>query len=302
MGGLAALEIRQLETFFWIATLGGFNAAARQLNTTQPAISARIQGLENELGGPLFERSTNPVQLTPKGLALLPGVRAALEALDALRDTASGRHGLAGAVRLGVASVVAHAWLPGALRRLHELHPALEVEVKLGNAPTLRQGLNARELDLVVTIQPFPQADTIARPLGAHPIEWMCSPDLDLPSGTLAPADLAAHRILALSSSTDTHQSVIRLFRAGGIQGLRLTRCNATAVLLELAEQGLGLCALPPVLAARALQQGRLRVLDVRPRLPALEFFVTHRTGPMQQRAAILAELLLEAAGSEVSP
>jgi DNA-binding transcriptional LysR family regulator len=42
--------VRALETFLWLARLKGFSATAERLNTTQPAISARLRTLEQELG------------------------------------------------------------------------------------------------------------------------------------------------------------------------------------------------------------------------------------------------------------
>ena len=50
------IDLRNLETFVWVAQLGGFRSAADKLNTTQPAISARIALLEDELGVKLFDR------------------------------------------------------------------------------------------------------------------------------------------------------------------------------------------------------------------------------------------------------
>ena len=50
-------DLRNLETFVWVARLGGFRLAAEKLNTTQPAISARVAALEQEFGVRLFERN-----------------------------------------------------------------------------------------------------------------------------------------------------------------------------------------------------------------------------------------------------
>jgi len=63
-------SLRQLETFVWEATLGNFRKTAEQLNTTQPAISTRIAGLEEMLNVKLFERDTGSVHLTAKGQEL----------------------------------------------------------------------------------------------------------------------------------------------------------------------------------------------------------------------------------------
>src|SRR3546814_13734497 len=60
-----------LETLLWIARLGTFAAAAERLNTTQPAISARVRELENHLGTVLFRREGRTMTLTPAGRELV---------------------------------------------------------------------------------------------------------------------------------------------------------------------------------------------------------------------------------------
>ena len=68
------MNFKRLETFVWVATLGSFRKAAERQYTTQPAISSRIQALEEELGVKLFERDggPGPVALTAKRKELLP--------------------------------------------------------------------------------------------------------------------------------------------------------------------------------------------------------------------------------------
>lgn len=76
----------QLRAFVAVATVGHFGNAAR-LHLTQPALSQRIQALENELGLHLLERSSREVRLTRAGKVLLPHAQGLVEAEDAtLRD------------------------------------------------------------------------------------------------------------------------------------------------------------------------------------------------------------------------
>jgi DNA-binding transcriptional LysR family regulator len=51
-----ALNVKHLETFYWIVRLGTFAQAAERLGTTQPTVSARIQELEQVLGVVVFDR------------------------------------------------------------------------------------------------------------------------------------------------------------------------------------------------------------------------------------------------------
>ena len=68
---ISRIAFYHLETLLWIARLGTFGAAAERLNTTQPAISARVRELENMVGRPLFRRDGRTMSLTPAGRHLV---------------------------------------------------------------------------------------------------------------------------------------------------------------------------------------------------------------------------------------
>ena len=55
-----------------------FSAAARKLFVSQPALSASVRKVERELGLPIFNRSTTPLQLTDAGRALAQSIEAQL--------------------------------------------------------------------------------------------------------------------------------------------------------------------------------------------------------------------------------
>ena len=72
-------EFIDLKAFIAVAELGSFNRAAKALNLSQPALSRRIQKLEESLGATLLERSTRHVALTMVGRDFVPKVRRFLE-------------------------------------------------------------------------------------------------------------------------------------------------------------------------------------------------------------------------------
>src|SRR5580765_4035849 len=61
------MDINLAQTFLMVAETGSFIDAARKLNVTQSTVSARIRGLEELFGRPLFERSKNGASLTGAG-------------------------------------------------------------------------------------------------------------------------------------------------------------------------------------------------------------------------------------------
>src|SRR6476646_9757409 len=89
----AAMDVDQLLSFERVVREGSFTRAALSLGIGQPAVSARIQALEAELGGPVFTRGRR-VALTALGETFLPFARRATELLatgvEAARLTRTG--------------------------------------------------------------------------------------------------------------------------------------------------------------------------------------------------------------------
>ncbi|PLW74727.1 LysR family transcriptional regulator [Streptomyces sp. SCUT-3] len=151
-------SIHQLRLFLVLSEELHFGRAATRLFITQSALSQQIRNLEKRLGVALFERSSRAVALTEAGRALLPEVRAAVEAMVRLRRSADvqGRH-LSGRVRVG--TVGAEAAMPhtrAVLRALLHRHPRLEVEVFGLNFADQWGALYRREVDVVFLRPPVP--------------------------------------------------------------------------------------------------------------------------------------------------
>src|SRR6266481_5565008 len=100
--GCHCMQLREIETFYWTATIGNFARAAERLETSQATVSARIAALERRLGLKLFDRSKRSARLTARGREMLGWaesiLRLARDAEAAMADPTA----LGGTVRLGV--------------------------------------------------------------------------------------------------------------------------------------------------------------------------------------------------------
>ncbi|MFF5075445.1 LysR substrate-binding domain-containing protein [Actinoplanes sp. NPDC000266] len=148
------MELRHLRYFVAVAEERHFGRAATRLRVTQPTLSAQIQGLEREVGGPLFVRTSRRVELTEAGEVLLVEARRALaqadRALGVARQSVSGE---IGAVRIGFSGVaVLGGVLTADLRRFHQEHP--RVEIRLSELAPAAQVAGVREGELDVGYVP----------------------------------------------------------------------------------------------------------------------------------------------------
>ncbi|MDP7151870.1 MAG: LysR family transcriptional regulator [Paracoccaceae bacterium] len=96
------MQIEAVQTFLTIARLGGFHAAARQLNLTQTAVSARIRVLEQSLGSVLFDRGPSGARLTAAGRQFRPYAEQLVRTWESAASGLSGRYHARSSLRLGV--------------------------------------------------------------------------------------------------------------------------------------------------------------------------------------------------------
>ncbi|WP_076417295.1 LysR family transcriptional regulator [Colwellia sp. UCD-KL20] len=97
------MEFYHLRSFVVVAKTGNLTAAAKQLCTTPPAISAHIKSLEEELKTPLFERSSKGMALTEKGKLLLPKAEKTLNsAIDMVNLAVENQSEIIGEFKLSI--------------------------------------------------------------------------------------------------------------------------------------------------------------------------------------------------------
>jgi DNA-binding transcriptional LysR family regulator len=124
------MELRHLRYFTTLAEELNFRRAAEKLHIAQPALSAQIRSLEEDLGVTLFQRTTRKVELTLSGRVFLTEARNVLNsAANAEQRARQAEAGLVGTLRLGIIAPTANPWLANILRRFQQQFPAVQLSL-----------------------------------------------------------------------------------------------------------------------------------------------------------------------------
>ncbi|MCG8491053.1 MAG: LysR family transcriptional regulator [Sneathiellales bacterium] len=158
--------------------------AAAELKTTHATVSRRLRQLEEDLGGRLFERGLNGLELTAFGQSILDPACKAADQIARI-DRLSFAHGdsLAGPLKLSVYEDLFNRILIDPVSRFMELHP--EIELTIDTSVHLRD-ISGREADVIVRITNSPPEPAVGRKLVASPLALYTSeiylanrPDVD---------------------------------------------------------------------------------------------------------------------------
>ncbi|KOF53373.1 MULTISPECIES: LysR family transcriptional regulator [unclassified Achromobacter] len=275
------IDLRNIETFFWVATLGGFRAAAEKLSATQPAISQRIASLESDLGVKLFERDVRGISLTAKGRELLSHAERMLQLRGDMLEAARAKSVMSGTLRLGVSETIVHTWLAHLMEYLHEAYPALMVEIQVDTTTALKSLLNSRQIDLAFLLGPMEEPRIENVYLCQYPLSWLASPKLKVGRAPIPLKRLAQWPVITYSSTTEPHRAVRTLLQQAGVESPRMYGSSALSVIVRMAIDGIGTAVIAPVILGTELTQGQLRVLDVKaPELPPLYYTACWMQGP----------------------
>jgi DNA-binding transcriptional LysR family regulator len=154
------VTLRHLQAFVELAGKNSFSKAAQELSVTQPALSAAIKQLENQLGTKLFDRTTHQIELTRQGAVVLEYAKHLLNTAnntfgDIQRAIGSGRH------RIRVGTIPSAMTLTAAVVARYSKSYGDQIEIVLCDMPNdaLLEALHTGELDFCVGVK---QAQTDA--------------------------------------------------------------------------------------------------------------------------------------------
>ncbi|WP_448096201.1 LysR family transcriptional regulator [Luteibacter yeojuensis] len=247
------MDLKQLEYFVAVAEERHFTRAAQRLNVVQSGLSQTIRALEDELGGPLFVRTTRSVALTAAGGVLLEEAHRVLDAARAARLAVTQVHGLArGRLRIGaIQSLAPFIDLPMTLGRFREAFGGIDIELRFDGSADLLDEVRGGRLDIAFTQPPaMPVAEVTTKLLVCEGLVAVCPPKHRLAGAhDVTLADLARESYVDLRADWGMRQLIDASFAKAGLDRRIGFEVNDMGMLLELAAQGLGIALVPESIA-----------------------------------------------------
>lgn len=285
------ITFKQLEAVYWIAELGSFSSAADKLNTTQSAISKRVQELERQFDIVIFDRSGRAPRMTAKGAEIVAHAQNLLQERDHFIERVSSSEVLISQFRLGVTELTAMTWLPKLVAGIRSAYPKVAIEPQVEPSALLFERLMADTFDLIVVPNVFNSPHCTVVPL--RPIEnaWMATPDLYTETAPLSLHDLSRFTMLVQGERSGTGIAYGRLLTQHEVVPTKTIVCENLIAQIGFTLSGLGVSYLPVPVTSTLLQRGQLKRLPMQEPLPEVQYAVLYRTDRSSSFKKAVADL-----------
>jgi DNA-binding transcriptional LysR family regulator len=248
--------LQGMKVFVRVAQRGGFATAGRDLRMSPAAVTKHVAAIESRVGARLLDRTTRSVGLTEAGRVYLDHC---LECLQAVEDAEASVSELSKEPKglLRVSAPVDFGNLAAVIARFMNANPGVSLDLQLNNRPV---DLVDEGFDIAIRVAASLDGRYVARPIAITRVAIFGAPAyLEKYGRPRTPKDLERHRSLVFSEPRSRDEWTFD--RDGSRVGVKLsavmTSNNGEALCAALVE-GVGLGAIPSVLARRHLDAGRI--------------------------------------------
>jgi len=251
-------DLESLRCFDAAASRLNFRAASAQVFLSPAAFSDRIKRLEEQVGAPLFVRTTRRVALTNAGQALWPRARAALEAARVCLDP-SGVDESPYELTLSTRFELGLSWLVPALQTLESQRPKRTVHLHFADSTEMMTALRRGTVDCAVSSVRLVEANLRYTLLHEEAYVFVAAPKT---ARLRTPADAAEHRLLDISGDLPLFRYFLDARpRSEKWEFAKVHHLGTIGAVRALALAGRGVAVLPKYFVREDLAKGRLTTL-----------------------------------------
>lgn len=240
-------DLTDLRAFVAVADLGSFRAASEAMHVTQPALSRRVDKLEQALGFRLFDRTTRKVELSAIGRSFIPRARHVLNELEtALLGMTDLSDRLRGQVTIACIPSAVGAFVAAALREFHRQFPRIHVRVVDESATDILSSVSRSEADFGISYLGIQEPDLEFEPLIEEDFVLACPASHPLASQSRVTwSELAQHECVMLAPGTGNRMLIDQALASQALRPVWSCEVQHVPALISLIEAGIGVGAVP---------------------------------------------------------
>ena len=241
MSSTSKISLRGLRTFCIAARYESFRTAGNELFITASAVSHQIKSLEEELGEPLFDRTSRELTLTETGLSLYNDVSPLIEQLDAA--VAKYKKGaISSSIRISVQPFFASEYFVPRLSEFTALHPDIDIQVGSSDESSEK---HPSDSDLSIRLFRSPPSDMPSQRLFPLRLVPGGSPEFKKnlvvsKKKITSPFPIIVHETLPKAWANWSEASGIEL-----PENVKVTRLDSMIAVLRAAQRGIGAALVP---------------------------------------------------------
>lgn len=257
--------LRQIHTFIEAARSLNFARAAERLHLTPPAVTLQMKELEGAVGVRLFDRRGKQLSLTTGGEYFLVYAKRIVATLREAEDALAKLQRLeSGSLTVGMVSTAKY-FVPHLLARFRQLHPGIEVRLRVGNnREHLVMLLQSNEIDLAIMGRAPKGLATRAEAFAGHPHVFVAPPGHPLlMQTTIRAADLGGHGFIVREEASGTRAAMESFFADYNAPISVLMEMPSNESIKQAVMAGMGLSFLSLHTLWLELKSGLLHVLPV---------------------------------------
>lgn len=296
------LSIRQLQAFREVMRTGSISEAARALNRTQPAVSAAIASLEEELGMTLFERQRGRLIRKPEALFFLEETEAVLERLAHTSRTMKELAALKeGRLRIACMPASSQFMMPRLLADFVRDKPQVKVSLMMRASSIIEEWVASQQYDIGLAETPPPNSALTTRDFA---LSCVCALRKDDPLASkpvITPQDLSGKPLAVLQEDHPNLIATQQAFsHAKEVFEPRFELRNFQPA-LKLVEEGLCYCICDPITASSYYDYSQLEPqLVFRPFVPVIPLHISILT-PAHRPQSMLGAAFIDVLEREIN-
>jgi DNA-binding transcriptional LysR family regulator len=290
------MKIQHIEVLVAIAEAGSIRGAAAMLGKSQPGLTKALRLAEDDLGMPLFQRTSHGVLLTETGEKVLVRARTIMAEISRLDDEVAQLRGQqVGSVNVCVSPLAAAQIMPRAVALFRKTHPKIGVHISSGLFPGALKPLREGRFDLLVGPKPPREQDReiLADPLLMTPVVVVAAKDSPLSRATSL-AELAEADWIMIGEKSGPGNVFKEAFQNAGLTPPSpITTSESYVGALALVESAGSVCTFPLLLLKSVQRDWRITAVPIRETIDPLQIALMTRAGhPLTPAADALANCI----------